>query len=125
MIKGVGLDIVKIERIENLLSRWEGRFLNRVYTEKEIEYCRKKAYPASHYAARFAAKEAIYKALGGHPGALIWKEIEVTKKRSGEPEINLSGKTEESAQKLGIISLHISLTHARDIAAAQVVGEGE
>lgn len=125
MIKGIGLDIISIERIEKMLIRWDDKFILRVYTQREIDYCGQRTNPAPHYAARFAAKEAVYKALSGKTGFLRWREIEVVNKVSGKPEIHLTGNTKELAEKMEIMKLHISLTHGRDYAAAQVVGEGK
>ena len=125
MIKGLGIDIVSIKRIEKMLIRWEDKFSNRVFTKNEISYCQSKHYRASHFAARFAAKEATYKVLGNHLEILRWREIEVANQESGKPFLRLYGKTSSVARNTGIDILHISLSHSKEYAVAQVVGEGK
>ena len=125
MIKGIGIDIVSIERIEKMLIRWESKFINKVFTEDEINYCQSKTQRASHFAVRFAAKEAAYKVLGNYLDVLRWREIEVAKQESGKPFLRLHGKTLSVSQDNGIDILHISLSHGKEYAVAQIVGEGK
>ena len=115
----VGVDMIEIDRIASTLERFGTRFLERVYTESEIAYCRGRA---PQLAARFAAKEAAMKALGTGTRGVGWREVEVTRKRSGEPGIALHGRADARAQKLGIDRLAVSLSHSRAYAVASVVG---
>ena len=122
MIIGVGLDIVPISRIAGLLARYGARAEERLFSPDERAYCRARGLPAQHYAARFAAKEALLKALGAPPG-LGWREIEVRAASNGAPELSLSGAAAEAARRRGVVTQHLSLTHAGDVAAAVVVLE--
>ncbi|MEX2599855.1 MAG: holo-ACP synthase [Dehalococcoidia bacterium] len=115
----VGVDLIEIDRIAAALERFGERFLERVYTPGEIAYCRRRA---PQLAARFAAKEAVMKALGTGTRGVGWREVEVTRKRSGEPEIVLHGRAAARAERLGIGRIAISLSHSRQYAIASVVG---
>ena len=115
-----GVDAIEIERIEGVLERHGQRFLNRIYTPGEIRYCRGRA---RELAARFAAKEAISKALGTGMRGIRWREMEVVPDRRGKPHVRLHGAAKERARTLGIEDLAISLTHARHLAIAMVVGK--
>jgi holo-[acyl-carrier protein] synthase len=124
MIVSIGIDIVEIPRIEEKLSQGNTRFLNRVFTVGEIEYCEKRAGKFASYAARFAAKEAVMKALGtGWGDGVGWKEIEVFNEESGRPQINLNGRALEKFNQLGARRAHLSLSHSKDLAIAQVIFE--
>ncbi|WP_230867641.1 holo-ACP synthase [Iocasia frigidifontis] len=123
MIIGLGIDIVKIERIEKILDRWNNRFKSRIFTEDEISYCSSKARPAQHYAARFAVKEAAVKMLGGT--VYSWQDFEVSNDDSGKPGLSLKGETAEIALENGIKNLYVSIAHENDYAIAQVIGEGD
>jgi len=91
-VLGVGVDIIETERIERSLERFGERFLHRVFTDGEIAYCQSMKYPARHFAARFAAKEAVSKAFGTGIGkAMGWRDIDIHKKPSGEPFVVLGG----------------------------------
>ena len=121
-VLGLGLDLVEIERIRLVISRQGARFLDRVFTLGEREYCEAKAAPAAFYAARFAAKEAVAKAFGTGIGAeLGWLDIEVVKNAAGAPEICLGGKGVLLAQNRGVGRIFLSLTHTGGVAAASVV----
>lgn len=122
MIVGVGLDLCLISRMERALSRSDGRFKTRVFTEQERRYCDGKASPGQHYAARFAAKEAILKALHV-PDGLSWHELEVIQGAHGGPAIALHGAAQQAADRLGVSRLHLSLTHQGDAASAVVIAE--
>jgi len=115
----VGVDIVEIARIEEAINRWGRRFVNRVYTEAELEFCRGRV---SELAARFAAKEAVMKALGTGRREIGWREIEILPDRRGKPLIYLHGRARSRAEKLGVLELDISLSHSRELAIASVVG---
>ena len=114
----VGVDIIEIGRVAETLQRFGARFLQRVYTDAEIAYCRGRV---PQLAARFAAKEAVMKALGTGTRGIGWREVEVTRKRTGEPGITLHGRAIARAEKLGIDRLALSISHSRDYAVASVV----
>jgi holo-[acyl-carrier protein] synthase len=116
----VGVDIIEIDRIEKAWRRFGQRFLHRIYTEPELRICQEK--PRS-LAARFAAKEAVMKALGTGVKGISWQEIEILAKPSGEPLVRLYGKARVKADSLGLGELAISLSHSREYAVAFVVGE--
>lgn len=119
-VLGIGLDLVEIERIEETLERWP-KFAHRCFTDDEEAYCSSRAFPAQHFAARFAAKEAVGKALG--IGMTRWREVEVVRGR-GAPTIRLHGIYAARAEALGVSSIHVTLTHSKDTAAAAAVVEG-
>lgn len=129
MIISVGVDMVEVERIGKALedSRIGKRFRDRVFTEKEIAYCEKKKRGRyESYAGRFAAKEAVMKALGRGWGAKVrWLDIEVARARSGKPEIVLHNKTARLAEDLGIRRWSLSITHTRQHGLAYVVAQDE
>jgi holo-[acyl-carrier protein] synthase len=116
----IGIDIIEIDRIERAMCRFGQRFLRRIYTEPELMICHEKPHSL---AARFAAKEAVMKALGSGIKGVSWKEIEILAKPSGEPLVRLYGKARVKANSLGLGELAISLSHSREYAMAFVVGE--
>ena len=120
----VGVDIIELDRVAAALKRHDGRFLERVYTPLEAAVCRGRP---SELAARFAAKEAVMKALGTGARGVSWREIEVLPDRRGKPLIYLYGRAKERAERIGLRALDVSLTHELDFAVAAVVGlrEGE
>jgi holo-[acyl-carrier protein] synthase len=121
-ILGTGVDIVETARIQDSLEKFGERFLNRCFWPEEVAYCNSMKFPALHFAARFAAKEAISKAFGtgiGHH--LGWKDMEIRKRESGKPYTVLHGKGEELAQTRGVIEVLVSLSHSKDYAVAQAV----
>ena len=117
-----GTDIIEIDRIEKSIKQSGEKFLNRVYTEKEIQYCEsKKGQKYQHYAARFAAKEAVFKALTikiENKYEIEWKDIEITNNEQGRPKVTLSPKIQE---KLEILDMDISLSHCKNYATANVI----
>jgi holo-[acyl-carrier protein] synthase len=122
MIYGIGIDVVEVDRIESAIERQGEVFLNRLFTEGEQDYCSKQKRPGMHYAARFAAKEAVSKALGtGIGGKAGWLEMEVMRSDSGAPTILFHGKAADFLAAEGISIVQVSLTHARDYAAANAV----
>jgi holo-[acyl-carrier protein] synthase len=124
MITGIGIDVVQNDRIRNSIQRFGDRFLNRIYTEGEMEYCRKCAQPEIHFAARFAAKEAAFKALGtGWAAGVKWKDVEVVRLPSGKPELHLHGEALAHATSAGAQRFHVSLTHDQLVSCAVVVLE--
>jgi len=123
---GVGVDIIEVARIRASLDRHGERFHRRICTEGEATYCTKMRDPAPFFAARFAAKEAVSKALGTGIGAqCTWLDIEVRRKASGEPFIVLHGAGAETAKRLGIARVMISLSHTENYATAQAVALGD
>jgi len=129
MILGIGLDMVEVERIRRALENWRfgQRFRNRVFTAQEIQYCEgKRAGRFESYAGRFAAKEAVMKALGRGWGARVcWLDIEVARARNGRPEIVLHDKTAVMANELGIRRWSLSITHTKDHGLAYVITQDE
>jgi len=124
MTLSAGVDIVEIGRLERVLERWGERFLNRVYTRREQAFCRGRV---PELAARFAAKEAISKALGTGivgRGGVNWLEMEVLPDRRGKPLVYLHGRARQRAEELGLTEWAISLSHERQMAVAFVVASG-
>lgn len=127
-VRGIGVDLVKISRMRDVITRWEDRFLHRVFTEREIAYCRSRRDPVPHFAARFAAKEAGLKALGtGLRLGVTWRELEVWRERGGAPSLVLSGRSKEIGLARGGSRMLLALTHEGDYALAQamLVDDGE
>ena len=124
-IRGIGVDVVKVERIVQALERFGQRFEGRIFTAAELEYCRGHKDPLPHLAARFAAKEAAFKAIGtGLSNGVGWKQAEVIQPGGRQPRIEFSGVALERFRALGCESAHLSLTHDGGIAIACVVIEG-
>jgi len=124
MIIGVGVDIIDISRVRSVLDRHRVRFMKRVFTLAEIEYCSKQSDPSPCLAARFAAKEAALKALGcGLSKGIRFKDVEVDRSFL-PPGIRLYGNAKEIASLKGVSDIHLSLSHERDHAIAIVVMEG-
>ncbi len=124
MIIGVGIDIVEIDRIKSSMERYSDRFISRVFCESEIDYCKNKGNPAIHFAARFAAKEAVVKSLGtGFSGGIKWTDVEIINPGVGRPTVKLHGQAWTVFKAIGGGAIHLSLTHSARFAAAQVVCE--
>ena len=123
MVLGIGIDLTPIDRIAKILERHPERFEAKLFTDGERAYCRGRAQAAQHFAARFAAKEATLKALGVPPG-LSWHELEVVPDASGRPSLALTGAAALAMAHLGVLRLHLSLTHAGGNACAVVIAEG-
>ena len=125
MIKGIGVDIVDISRIERLIQRYNTHFLKKVFTQTEIEYCEKMAHSAVHYAGRCAAKEAFYKAIPlSCQKNSTWKSIEVKVIDRGKPIINICSEVlQKLLEKEGITICHISITHEKKYCMACVISE--
>jgi len=120
LILGTGIDIIEIRRIREALER--ARFVRRVFTDKEQLYCDSRGLQRyASYAARFAGKEAVLKALGTGLSGGQWREIEILPDGRGLPLVQLYGFYQELARQKGVSAIHISLTHAQDYAAAQVI----
>ncbi len=124
MIYGIGVDLVKTERMERILERWGDRFVQRVFSPTEIAICRKKAYAPSAFALRFAAKEAFSKAMGlGMRGGIAWRDIEVYNEPGGKPGLRLFGESARKCTDRHITGIHLSLTDEREYGIAMVVLE--
>ena len=117
-----GIDIIEIARISNVLNKYGVRFLNRIYTDSEQRYCRGRA---AQLASRFAAKEAVMKALGTGIRGVGWKDIEINRERGGPPYVQLHGRGQARASKMGLSEISLSLSHSNDFAVASVVGEAK
>jgi len=125
LIIGCGIDLVKIERIEKIIKKWGNNFILRIFTSSEKEYCeKKKGNKYQSYAGKFAAKEALLKALGLGLREANWKEIEIKNDKLGQPIINTSGKLKNIASIKGVRKYFISISHTKEYAIAQVVLEG-
>src|SRR5438094_6768870 len=121
-VLGIGVDVVEIARINASLEKFGDRFLHRVFTESEIAYCSTMPHAANHYAARFAAKEAISKAFGTGIGKHMgWRDIEVCRKDTGEPFIVLHGGALEFAKNLRAATPLISLSHSDNYSVANAL----
>lgn len=116
----IGVDLCSIPRMERALTR-HPTMAARVFTEEEVAYCSTRARPAESFAGRFAAREAVIKALGGYWGKR-WKDISVSRHQSGAPSILLAGNAAERAERLGIERFMISFTHDHEVAVAFCVG---
>ena len=121
MLVGTGIDMVEIDRIANSIERYGDRFLTRIFTPGEIAYCQAKKNSAESFAARFAAKEAGAKALGtGIQYGVTWKELEVRRERGRRPNLYLTGRAQQIADRLGVRRISLSLTHSDTTAMAAV-----
>lgn len=121
-VTGTGLDLVEIERVRRSLEKFGDRFLRRCFRPDEIAYCQSQKFPERHFAARFAAKEAISKAFGTGIGRhLGWTDLEICRHPSGAPYVKLHDKAQSLAADRRIIEIHISLTHTDTHAAASAL----
>lgn len=125
MIVGIGFDLVDIARVRAMIERHGERAIARVFTPAEAEYAAGRGDPMRHFAARFAAKEAAYKALAGTIEArgIGWRDLEVASAWDGRPMLLLHGRAAEVAATLGVSRAHVTLTHADAVAGAVVVLE--
>ena len=116
----IGTDIIEIERVDRLLKKYPN-FRFRVFSAREISYCEQKKYPAQHYAARFAAKESIIKALGNDDVDFIrFRDLEIINGPSGRPEVFLHGQAKILTQRKGVKGIKVSLSHCKAYAVAVV-----
>ena len=123
MITGLGLDVIEVERVAEKIEKEQG-FRELVFSPAEIEYCEPKAHKYEHYAARFAAKEALFKALGtGWASGTSFNEIVILGDESGKPQVSFIGETAETLKHINMLKVKISLSHLKNIAAAVVVIE--
>ena len=126
MIIGIGIDLVKVERVERAVARWSDGFTKRIFTEGELEYCLRQKRPGLHLAARIGVKEAVMKAFGtGLSGGVRWKDIEVVRDEKGKPGVWLSGRLGDMATEMGVSETLVSFSHDTGYAVAQAVLMGE
>ena len=124
MIIGIGTDIVEVERIAKSIEKIAFKY--KVFSKTEIVYCETKKNKAESYAARFAAKEAFFKALGrGWRDGMAFNEVEIINDSLGKPTLNVLGKTAKIVAKKNIKSIHVSLSHIKQLAMAMITIEGE
>jgi holo-[acyl-carrier protein] synthase len=125
MIIGIGMDLVEVGRVEDLLARHPERACRKLFTPAEVGRCRGSRVPGESFAARFAAQEAFFKAVGtgwGRGGS--WTEVEVVSSVEGVPSLRLSGGARRIADELGVARVHLTLTHTHELAGAYVILEG-
>lgn len=126
MLVGVGIDLVETERMRRAIERGGARLLDRLFSPAEVRYCSSRRNPGLHYAARLAAKEALFKALGtGWSGGVSWRDAEVRLDEAGRPELGVGGRARALLDEAGVIRVHLSLTHTDMVAGAVVVLEGD
>lgn len=126
MIFGIGVDLIDMERVKETMSRWGIQFLKRVFTDREIEWCQKRAFPYECFAVRFAAKEAFLKAVGvGLRKGIQWKDIEIESDPYGKPFFNFYRKARDVVEKAQIHRVFLTISHDKPYAVAQVVIEGK
>ena len=124
MILGIGTDLLDVARMAKELEEEGAGFRDTVFTPSEIAYCEAKRYPAQHFAARFAAKEALFKALSGSASRDFWREVEVAGTGDAPPSLLLHGRVKEAADRLGVKNILVSLSHTASLASASVVLQG-
>jgi holo-[acyl-carrier protein] synthase len=124
MIYGVGIDLVENSRMEKIINKWGKKFLNRIFSSGEIQYCGKHVNSSTHYGARFAAKESFLKAMGiGLGQGVKLSDIEVVNNENGKPTLKLCGKAKNQIKKKKITKVHLSLTHTKSYSMAVVLLE--
>jgi holo-[acyl-carrier protein] synthase len=125
MILGTGVDLAEVARIRMAVERYGRRFIERIYTPAEIAYVERKANRFERYAGRFAAKEAGMKAIGtGWRHGVRWQDFEVANLPSGRPSLRLHGEAAKIAERLGVKSIQLSITHTAELGMAHVILEG-
>ena len=124
-ILGIGTDVVEVLRIAQMIERHGELFIDRVYTAAEIEYCRSRKQATQHFAGRWAAKEAIMKAIGtGWRRGISWRDMEVRNNEGGKPTVALRGGARDVVEQLGIADVLISISHCRSHATAFAIAIG-
>lgn len=123
MIRGIGIDVIEVDRIRRATARWGDGFLSRVFTAGERRHAVAAQTSAERLAGRFAAKEAVMKALGLGWGRMAWREIEIESDPLGRPVVRLTGRAAQVAADLGVQAWFVSISHTRDLAVAHAVAE--
>ncbi len=113
MIRGIGIDIIEIDRVQKAIDRWGEDFLKHIFNKEEIEYAKGRKFPTQHYAARFAAKEAVYKAFGDNK-SLGWKDMTILNDENGKPYCRLKDKNFKD-------NILISISHTKNYAVANAI----
>ncbi len=122
---GIGTDIIEVLRIAKMIERHGELFLNRVFTLREIEYCSARKAASQHYAGRWAAKEAILKALGtGWARGIQWRDLEIRNDGAGKPTVAMGGGARDMCEQLGIADMMVSISHCRSHATAFAIALG-
>ncbi len=121
MIEGFGVDIVEVKRVKSAVKRWGSKFLNKIYTRRELDYCKNKVTPEEHLAARFAAKEAVYKAFGGGKSPIAWTDVEIINEANGRPKVVLKGTAKELMLKRKVSKALVSLSHTKNYAVGNCI----
>jgi holo-[acyl-carrier protein] synthase len=122
MIFGIGTDIIEIERVNKAMSR-SHRFIERLFTEQELEYYKKTDMKAQHIAGGFSAKEAVFKALGTGLKGFRWKDVEILRGSGGKPIVRFGGNVKQFMEDNGIGIIHVTISHSKDFATATAVAE--
>jgi holo-[acyl-carrier-protein] synthase len=121
LISGIGIDVIEIQRIKDVIEKWDEKFVVRLFSRDEILRCRQRANPAECFAVRFAAKEALAKAVGhGWCRHFRWTDVEVVNDQAGKPDLRIIGITARLVENKRVM---LSLTHTREYAAAMVIVE--
>jgi holo-[acyl-carrier protein] synthase len=124
MVLGVGIDLIETARVRRTVNRFGERFFGRVFTEDEISYCKSMKHPDRHFAARFAAKEAVSKCFGTGIGReLGWKDVEIVRDRRGKPGVKLHGNGRALARRMKVKRVLVSLSHTEMYGSAVAVIE--
>ncbi|MDD5073449.1 MAG: holo-ACP synthase [Candidatus Omnitrophica bacterium] len=122
MIEGFGVDIVEVKRIKAAAKKFGARFLDKIFTKRELAYCRRRVSPEQHLAARFAAKEAVYKAFGGDGNnPIAWTDVEIINDKHGKPLIVLKGTAKRLMTKRGVKKAVVSLSHTKNYAVGNCI----
>ena len=123
MIHSCGVDIVEVKRIKDMAEKHGNKFLRKIFSPAEMTYCDSRKNKYEHYAARFAAKEAVMKTLAAGVDTVGFKEIEVVRDERGDVQVQLKGKARERSDNMSISRIHISLSHTEDHAVAMAIAE--
>ena len=122
MVIGIGIDLVKSERIKAAAEKWGIRFLTRIFTPVEQDYSFAHKHPYLHLAGRFAIKEAVFKAIGtGWRGGVKWTDIEVYNEPSGQPQVRVHGKVRDWMEAHGVTRIQASISHDTEYSVGQVI----
>lgn len=125
MIIGTGIDIVELSRIKSAYDRWGAQFAERILASDEIDILKKRKEISSYLGSRFAAKEAFLKALGtGYADGISWQDIKIERVEGERPSIKVAGRAREIMDQIGAINIHLSISHEKKYAVAQVILEG-